>query len=75
MIVEVTAPRRLGNGLCIYKKRGDERKIKGTDNAHKIKELCKHKEMETTISDLRGNCSSTCTVMPVQMKIKILEIK
>ena len=40
-----------------------------------IKELCKHMAMETTISDLMGNCSPTCIVMPVQMKIERLKIK
>ena len=56
MIVEVTVPRRLDNSLVVpgkltafTKSAAIGQKLK--EQMH-IKELCKHMEMETTISDL-----------------------
>ena len=56
-IVEVTGPRRLANGLVVpgkftasTKTAAIGQKLRG--KIIHIKELCKHMEMETTISDL-----------------------
>ena len=58
MIVEVTGPRRLENGLVVpgkftasTKSSAIGQKLKETV-MHTVKELYKHMEMETTISDL-----------------------
>ena len=57
MIVEVTGPRRLGNGLVVPGKftastKGAAIGQKLKEKIMHIKELCKHMEMKTTISDL-----------------------
>ena len=57
MIVEVTGPRRLGNGLVVPGKFTASTKSAAIGQKLKekimhIKELCKHMGMETTISDL-----------------------
>ena len=57
MIVEVTGPRRLGNGLVVPGKFTASTKSAAigqtlNEKIIHIKELCKHMEMETTVSDL-----------------------
>ena len=57
MIVKAPGPRRLVNGLVVPGKftaftKSEEIRQKLEEQIMHIKELCKHMEMETTISDL-----------------------
>ena len=84
MIVEVTGPRRLENGLVVPGKFTAFTKgaaigrtlimlIKGTDTENNCAST---RRWKPTISDLtEKKCFTTCIVVPVQLKLKRLEMK